>query len=102
MNGEIRRIVWYPNAKTELKKIIDYVKKDSSQNAIKIKSEVLQKVSELLKYPEKYPPDKFRLLNLDKKFRAFEIHKIRISYYINTDQIMIIRIRHTKQEPLFY
>ena len=51
MNGEIRRIVWYPNAKTELKKIIDYVKKDSSQNAIKIKSEVLQKVPELLKYP---------------------------------------------------
>lgn len=52
MNGEIRRIVWYTKAKTELKKIIDYIKKDSSQNAIKVKSEVLQKISELLKYPE--------------------------------------------------
>ena len=79
MNGEIRRIVWYPNAKTELKKIIDYVKKDSPQNAIKVKSEVLQKVSEWLKYPGKYPPGKFRLLSLNIQFSAFEIYKIRIS-----------------------
>ena len=73
MNGEIRRIVWYPKAKTELKEIVDYIKKDSPQNATKVKSEVLQKISELLKYPEKYPPDKFKLLKLNNKFRAFEI-----------------------------
>ena len=102
MNGEIGRIVWYPKAKIELKEIINYIKNDSPQNATKVKSEVFQKISELLKYPEKYPPDKFKLLNSNNKFRAFEIYRIRISYYVNTNQIMIIRIRHTKQEPLFY
>jgi hypothetical protein len=34
MNGETRRIVWYPKAKIELKEIIGYVEKDSPQNAI--------------------------------------------------------------------
>jgi len=48
MNGEIRRIVWYPKAKTELKEIVDYIKKDSPQNVTKVKSEDLQKISELL------------------------------------------------------
>jgi len=34
--------------------------------------------------------------------RAFEKHKIRVSYYVDEKLIMIVRIRHTKQEPLQY
>ena len=79
-----------------------YIKKDSPQNAVKVKHEILTRISELLANPERYPPDKFKLLNAQSKFRAFELHKIRVSYYIDVNQIMIIRIRHVKQEPLFY
>ena len=98
MNGELRRIIWLPKARTELQKIINYIQNDSPQNASKVKIEVLQKISELLIYP----PDKFKLLNAASRYRAFELHKIRISYYIDEDQVMIIRVRHVKQEPLFY
>lgn len=102
MAGEIKRIVWLAKAKEDLRQIIIYIKKDSQQNALKVKADVLKKISELSVYPERYSPDKFKLCNSNSKFRAFELHKIRISYYVNTEQVMIIRIRHVKQEPLFY
>jgi plasmid stabilization system protein ParE len=46
MTGEI---VWLPKAKEDLKQIIRYIKQDSPQNAIKVKTEVLQKISDLLR-----------------------------------------------------
>lgn len=102
MVEEKRKIVWLLAAKNELRHIIKYIKNDSPQNAKKVKKEVLQQISSLLKYSENYPPDKFKLSNENYLYRAFEIHKIRVSYYIDVKFIMIIRIRHTKQEPLFY
>lgn len=103
MTGDIKKkIIWLSKAKEDLKQIIHYIKQDSPQNAAKVKAEVLQKITDLLTYPERYSPDKYKLLNANSKFRAFELHKIRVSYYINTNEIMIIRIRHVKQEPLFY
>jgi len=101
MSGEIK-IVWLPAARDKLKKIISYIKKDSFQNSQKVKREILQKITALSENPERYPPDKFKLLNTGNYYRAFELHRIRISYFINTDQVMIIRIRHVKQESLFY
>ena len=89
-------------SRAELKRIINYIKNNSPQNSIKVKIDVLEKISELSIYPERYPPDKFKLLNSESRFRAFEMHKIRIAYYADADQVMIIRIRHVKQEPLFY
>lgn len=99
---EERKILWLPKAKEELKDIIKYIKKDSPQNAEKVKKEVLDQISSLTKYPENFPPDKYKLANTNNAYRAFEIHRIRISYYLSEKFIMIIRVRHTKQEPLQY
>jgi hypothetical protein len=46
-------------------------------------------------------PDKFKVNNKGE-FRAFELHRFRVSYLIKKDEIIIARIRHTSQEPLYY
>ena len=57
MNGDIKQVVWLPEAFNDLKKLILYIKKDSPQNAVKVKHEILTRISELLANPERYPPD---------------------------------------------
>jgi plasmid stabilization system protein ParE len=86
----------------DLKKIVLYIKKDSPQNAVKVKKEILEKISALSLHPEKYPPEKYKLLNSNSAYRAFELHRIRISYFADNNCVMIIRVRHTRQETLFY
>jgi len=103
MNGKTeRKVVWLTDARNELKKLIAFIKRDSPQNAAKVKKEVLKKISELALHPERHAPDKYKLLNTNNSYRAFELYRIRISYFVQEDLIMIIRIRHTSQEPLFH
>ncbi|MEP6682154.1 MAG: type II toxin-antitoxin system RelE/ParE family toxin [Parafilimonas sp.] len=103
MSGKTKRkIVWSISASNELRNIIVFIKKNSIQNSQKVKQEVLNKITALTDNPERYPADKFKLLNTNNNFRAFELHKIRVSYFVDASQIMIIRVRHVKQEPLFY
>ena len=74
MAGKVKnKIVWLTRAKEDFKQIIIYIKQDSPQNAQKVKTDVLSKISILSTHPERYPPDKFKLLNSDSKFRAFEL-----------------------------
>ena len=102
MVEEKRKIVWLPLAKEQLKNVISWIKNDSPQNSVKVRKEILQQVSSLLKNPEIFPPDKYILANTSNSYRAFEKHKIRVSYFFDDKLIMIIRVRHTKQEPLAY
>lgn len=99
--------------KTSLKVVIDdevkqafreaynYIKKDSLQNAEKVKAKIFTSINTLPKNPERHPPDKYRLNN-DGAYRAYEILKYRITYYIGVSVIRVIRIRHTKMNPLKY
>jgi len=97
-----RRTVWDDAAKMQFREIIQYIKIDSLQNAEKVKREILQSSRELAKYPEKFSPDKYKKRNYNLSYRAFELHKIRISYKVEPDLISVVRCRHTKQKPLFY
>ena len=38
----------------------------------------------------------------DERFRAYEIYKYRITYYVGDESIFIVRIRHTKMNPHQY
>ncbi len=89
-------------SKRRIKKYNSIHKKDSPQSAQKVKKEILDQISSLIKHPENFPPDKYKLLNVNNAYRAFEKHKIRVTYYVDEKLIMIVRIRHTKQEPLQY
>ena len=101
MVNPVRKIVIDNEAKIALREAYQFIKKDSFQNADKVRKGILKSIKQLIRYPTKYPPDKFRQ-NKDTSFRAYEIFKYRITYHISEHEIRIIRIRHTKMNPLEY
>ena len=94
-------IKWNRSALNQLIKAIEYIQEDSEQNAEKVKNDLLSEITTLASHPEKYPSDKYKLNN-DSSFRAFELHRYRISYRFKKNEIRIIRIRHTKRNPKKY
>jgi hypothetical protein len=55
----------------QLKKAFEYIRKDSYQNALKVRNEIVA-ISEMLSLnPERFAPDKFKINN-DGSYRAFE------------------------------
>jgi plasmid stabilization system protein ParE len=96
-----RKINWDDDAKKFLKSVIKYIESDSPQNAEKVKKQIKESIRELVEKPERHPKDKYRTDN-NTAYRAFELYKIRISYFISDHEIRIVRIRHTSQEPLSY
>jgi len=88
-------------AKLSIRKAYNYIRKDSLQNAEKVRNKILSSIKALSKNPEGHPPDRFRIPN-DSSFRAFEIHKYRITYHISSKEIRVIRVRHTSMNPIEY
>ncbi len=97
-----KNIPFFDNeSKKSLREALQYIQKDSEQNAEKVKSKILTSIKELLTNPKRYNTDKYKLNN-DGSYRAYEIYKYRITYHVSDDEIRIIRIRHTKMNPLEY
>ena len=94
-------IKWNVRALNDLALAIEYIRKDSIQNAEKVQQEILERINFLGNNPKAFPPDKYKLNN-DNSFRAFELHRFRISYRIRGNDIRIERIRHTKRNPKIY
>lgn len=94
-------IKWNRRALKQLDDLIAYIEEDSPYNAEKVRNDILLKINALLERPESYKPDKYKINN-DSTFRAFEIHHHRISYRYKGSDIRIIRIRHSKMNPLEY
>ena len=95
------KVVIDNEAKLQLHKACNYIKKESLQNAGKVKIKILASIKELIKNPEKHAPDKYRL-DKDVAYRAYEIYKYRITYHISPEQIKVIGVRHTKMNPVEY
>lgn len=96
-----RKISWDKQAINHFRAGIQYIRKDSPQNADKVKMEVLEKISELSKRPEIHNPDKYKVNN-NGNYRSFELHRFRVGYLVKEDEVIIARIRNTSQEPLDY
>ena len=96
-----RKIVWDKPALQALQAAYDYIKKDSLQNAELVRLDLLDMTQRLEFHSERHPPDKFKTNN-DGTYRAFEKHSYRITYKIVPQQVIILRVRHVKQEPLPY
>ena len=94
-------IKWNRVAIKQLESLLDYISQDSEANALKVETAILFEITRLVKNPEIYHPDKYKINN-DGSFRAFEIYSYRIAYRIREEEIRIIRIRHTKMNPLTY
>lgn len=95
------KVIIDEEAKRSLQEAYLYIRKDSPQNAEKVKNAIITSIKELIKNPERHNPDKYRIKN-DGSYRAYEIFRYRISYHISPDEIRIIRIRHTKMNPQDY
>ena len=96
-----RKVVWDIEAKNELKSVCAYIRKASPQGADKVKKAVFAKIDKLTKTPEMYEADKLRT-DGDKRFRAFIAYSYRVTYYIDSEHVFILRVRHTSMEPLEY
>ena len=94
-------IRWNQKALEQFINAIKYIEQDSPLNAEKFQKEILKRIDGLLLQPERYHEDKLKLKN-DGTYRAFEKFNYRISYRFVANQIRIIRIRHTKMNPLRY
>jgi plasmid stabilization system protein ParE len=96
-----RAIRWDKPALIFFKDAISYIRKDSDQNADKVKNEILKRIRELSIRPEIHGPDKYKQNNTGA-YRAFELHRYRIAYLVKEQEIIIIRIKHSSQEPQEY
>lgn len=63
-----------------------------------MRDDIFMMVDTLMKNPEKDHLDKFKVNN-NGQYRAFEKHKIRVTYFISKNEIRIVRERHTKMNP---
>ncbi len=88
-------------AKNQLRQAYNYIRKDSLQNAEKVRIRILETIKALAEHPEHHPLNKYCIEN-DGNFRAYEVDKCRINYYVTDDKIFVLRIRHTKMTPLHY
>ncbi|HMR92374.1 MAG TPA: type II toxin-antitoxin system RelE/ParE family toxin [Chitinophagaceae bacterium] len=91
-------------SKLALKKFDEAIKRielDSPVSAEKIRRRILLAINGLLQHPEKFNPDKYKTGN-DGSYRAFELYHYRISYRYKKETIRIIRVRHTRMNPLEY
>jgi plasmid stabilization system protein ParE len=93
--------VWTSHAKAALRQAYDYIYQDSPKNAAKVIADIVDQTIELTKNPGFFPPDKYKSNN-DGNWRAFELHKYRISYWVTSDAIVIVRMRHTSRTPRSY
>jgi len=80
---------------------INYIRSQSDQNADKVKLTVLTNIEKLSYSVHEHRQDPLKKNN-DGNHRYFELLKLRISYYSTPGEIIITRIRHTKQEPKQY
>lgn len=92
---------WSKSAELQLQKEFLYIRKDSYQNAIKVRQDIVTMSESLSVNPERFPPDKFKMNN-DGSYRAFELHRYRISFVILKEVVLIVRLRHTTMSPLLY
>ena len=96
-----RQIKWDDEPLAAFRAAIAYIRKRSFQSADKVKQDILEKIDQLAEHLEIHPPDKWKEGN-QQQFRAFEIHRFRISYEVMNEEIIIARFRHTSQQPEMY
>ncbi|QEC43695.1 type II toxin-antitoxin system RelE/ParE family toxin [Pseudobacter ginsenosidimutans] len=94
-------VLWSQSAKNALRQAFEYIATDSPQAAQAVINEIVDATLILVQHPERHHLDKFKKNN-DGSWRAFELHRYRISYKVTEKNIRIVRMRHTSRNPLDY
>ena len=95
------QIIWEDEALDYLKDQLDFISKKSAQAPAIIKNGILDKLKTIRTNPLICEADKFKLDNLGS-YRSFVVYSYRISFKISDQELLIVRIRHTSQDPKTY
>lgn len=94
-----RKVIWTNKAKIALKDHYDWIKLDSKSAADKVRKEIISASKGLTSNPEKYQLDEFYPNNPGNIRRLFR-WSYRIIFQVQENQIVILNIIHTSQEPI--
>jgi len=95
------KIIWDKKALEELETILEYISKESKAGARIVKTAIIETIKALKKQPYIFNVDTLKENN-DNSYRAFTVYSYRISYKVTTEEIIILRVRHTSREPLIH
>jgi len=97
------QVIWDKFALDEFKEILTYLEKQSVEAPKIVKNALMERLYAVQKNPDMYELDKLKE-PADNEFRAFVVFSFRLTYQVKADlkQIRILRIRHTRREPLGY
>lgn len=96
-----RSIHWYDEAKFYFKQAIQYFKQESPQGAVTVRKAILDHLAILKSDAGIYESDKFKIAN-DGSYRAVTVYNSRITYKVTFSKVLVLRIRHTSQNPILY
>lgn len=91
-------VEWTLSAKEDLKEILTYYKKKSMQGYKLVKTAILDNIRQAVNAPLIFTEDKLRKPK-DNSVRAFTVYHIRVSYIIEKNKLLVLRLRHTSREP---
>ena len=94
-------IEWDINERERFKELIKDIKKRSENLAQRIKDKVKENLNHVKQNPEMFEADILKTGN-DGSYRKFTALHIRVVYKIDTDKIIIARVRHSSSEPTEY
>ncbi len=101
MEIENRKIIWTKQATKQFKAAIEFIRKESEQNAEKVKATILNKIILLEDNRMVHRQDPYKKNN-DGNYLYIEVVRYRIVYYATPKEVFIIRLRHTSMEPKKY
>ena len=96
-----KEVQWDSRAFQNFIDILNYIKKDSPANAVRVKNRILKSINSIHSNPEMFREDELKMDN-NGTFSVFNKDSIRISYKIEPNAIVIARVRHSSQDPSFY
>lgn len=92
-------VEWDFNERERFKELIKDIKKRSEKLAQNIKDEIRKDLNLIKQNPEMFEADILKTDN-DGSYRKFTVLHIRVVYKIDTDKIIIARVRHSSSEPI--
>lgn len=94
-------IEWDIYERERFKELIREIKKRSVRLAERIKEKVKENLNHIKQNPKMFEADILKTDN-DGSYRKFSVLHIRIGYKIDSDKIIIARVRYASSEPIDY
>lgn len=88
------KVIWHVDAQTHLKELIEHLSERYSPMFIKLIKDEIEKNTKLISLRPRIFPQDILKVNNDGNYRYFNIPAIRIAYKIETDQIIVLRVRN--------